>query len=332
MKKIRRVLVLFLCIVFILFSVSYLLPRKAYVERSILINASPNSIFTNVASLKNWAKWSPWFSNEKMNISYSGPESGIGSSMCWTSNDKSIDKGKISVISCTASDSILLILDFGSKGKMLSKFTFRKKEQATMVVWSVESDLGRNPVSRWLGLMISKMVGPDLEKGLQKLQEFTIANKTVNRFEITECEVPGRVVLAVHDTASPVNLSKKLSACFSSVSNFLKSRNISPTGSPFTIYNVYSDQFFDFQACIPIHETVNTSAGLSCLQMGNQKAVMITYFGQYNSISVAYKEIQSYIKDKGLTVNGSSWEEYVSDPSVVMDSIKWQTNIYFPVE
>jgi effector-binding domain-containing protein len=59
---------------------------------------------------------------------------------------------------------------------------------------------------------------------------------------------------------------------------------------------------------------------------------MIRYFGQYNSISVAYNELKAYVEANGLTVNGPSWEEYVNNPSLETDSIKWQINIYFPVE
>ena len=43
------------------------------------------------------------------------------------------------------------------------------------VTWSNEGDLGGNPVNRYFGLMMDKMIGPDFEEGLAKLKEIAEA-------------------------------------------------------------------------------------------------------------------------------------------------------------
>jgi hypothetical protein len=45
---------------------------------------------------------------------------------------------------------------------------------STEVTWSMETDLGYNPIARYFGLFFDKMIGDDFEKGLDNLN--TIAN------------------------------------------------------------------------------------------------------------------------------------------------------------
>ena len=40
----------------------------------------------------------------------------------------------------------------------------------TKVTWSNEGDLGANPINRYFGLMMDRMMGPDFEEGLNNLK------------------------------------------------------------------------------------------------------------------------------------------------------------------
>ena len=40
----------------------------------------------------------------------------------------------------------------------------------TRVVWVDAGDLGNNPVNRWFGLFLEKIIGPDFERGLANLK------------------------------------------------------------------------------------------------------------------------------------------------------------------
>lgn len=57
MKTLKRILIGILAIIVLLVIVAFFLPSKAYVERSIVINAVPRIVFDQVNTLKNWEKW-----------------------------------------------------------------------------------------------------------------------------------------------------------------------------------------------------------------------------------------------------------------------------------
>jgi hypothetical protein len=48
---------------------------------------------------------------------------------------------------------------------------FEKSGDGLRIVWFNEGDLGWNPVSRYFGLLMDRMMGPDFEEGLTKLQK-----------------------------------------------------------------------------------------------------------------------------------------------------------------
>jgi hypothetical protein len=42
---------------------------------------------------------------------------------------------------------------------------------AQKVVWTDQGDLGMNPVFRWFGLFIEKIIAPDFERGLANIKK-----------------------------------------------------------------------------------------------------------------------------------------------------------------
>ncbi len=332
MKILRRILLFILIIALIVISVGFLLPGHIHVERKILISASPESVFNQINTLKNWEKWSPWLqSDPSMQLVFSGPESGSGATYKWISSDKNIGKGSLAIISSEPPDSLTVIIDYGENGKSTGKFLLAKTDQGTNVIWNFDSDLGINPLSRWFGLLSDRMIGPDLERGLLNLDHHMTDIKTVTGYEILDYEAPARILITVRDTATTGTLPSKLAEMFKRISIFLKSRDLPPTGSPFAVFHSYTNRNFDIEAGIPVAAVMNVPEGLSCTEKDTQKTIMLKYYGPYKLINGAYNALQTYIDNNMLKISGPGWEEYVTNPFQESDSTKWQTNIYYPI-
>jgi effector-binding domain-containing protein len=332
MKILRRILFIILCIVLLILSVGFLLPRKVHVERSLLISATPKSIFYQINTLKNWEKWSPWLQMDTtVKLIYSGPGSGTGATYAWISNNKSIGNGSLSIISSIPYDSIQLIMDYGENGKSTGRFVLQNESQNTKVTWSLDSDLGMNPLSRWFGLFSDHMIGPDLERGLSRLDQLLADLKIVNGYPIIDYDVPARILISIRDTASPGTVTPKLSKMYSKISGFLKLKNLPPAGSPIAVFHSYAGSLFDIEACIPVASIIEVPEGMKCYAKNIQKTIMVKYFGPYKSITSAYNAMQIYLTNMDLQVSGPGWEEYITNPLMEADSNKWQTNIYYPL-
>lgn len=172
MKALKKVILAVLLIPIVLIVVSLFLPSIYRVERRVGMNVRPGAVFPHINTLTQWPEWTAWTVAKypDMKVSFTGPEAGVGASYGW--EGKSSGRGTLKITRSEPDKSIGYELDF-ENGKYLSKgaITLEPSGEAVTVVWSNEGNLGWNPVSRFFGLFMDKMMGPDFEEGLRNLQK-----------------------------------------------------------------------------------------------------------------------------------------------------------------
>lgn len=176
MKVVKRILLALIAIVVVLVAIAYALPSRYSVTRSIDIDAPPSKIYPLVANTRAWKQWSAWNQRDPgMTIVYSGPESGAGSQWKWKS--KSEGEGEMTLTSAESDRRIGYRLFFPDLNSTATgAMTFDPISPATTrVTWTNEGELGNNPMMRWMGLAMDKMVGNDFAAGLANLK--TLATK-----------------------------------------------------------------------------------------------------------------------------------------------------------
>ncbi|MBE0663541.1 MAG: SRPBCC family protein [Bacteroidales bacterium] len=104
-----------------------------------------------------------------MIITYAGPELGTGASYSWTSDDPAAGNGKLTIIESIPYSLIKTEIDFMERGTANAEYRFHAEEGGTMMTWSMKSDMGNNPIGRYMGLFMDKWLGNDFEKGMAKL-------------------------------------------------------------------------------------------------------------------------------------------------------------------
>jgi|SRR6185369_946644 hypothetical protein len=171
MKILKKILLVLLILVVLLVVVGLFLPSKYHVERSIAIQAKPEAVFPWVNNLKKWNEWSPWTKEKDPTLVYNfdGPEEGPGAISKW--DGKKFGDGSMRITESSETTGVKYALSF-NHGKYLSTSTmaFEPQGGATTVRWSTDGDMGGNPINRYLGLLMGKMMGPDFEEGLAKLK------------------------------------------------------------------------------------------------------------------------------------------------------------------
>ena len=148
------------------------LPGRYHVERSVVIDAQPEDIFPSINTLKEWPKWSAWTVEKypDLKITYAGPESGVGAIDEF--EGKSVGgHGKFEITKSDPPKGIEYSLDF-DHGTYVStgSFILEPTSGGTKVTWTIEGDLGFSPISRYFGLCMDGMMGPDFETGLANLK------------------------------------------------------------------------------------------------------------------------------------------------------------------
>jgi len=148
-------------------------PATYEVERSIVVKAPADQVFSRAVDLRKWATWSPWSKlDPKMTVEYSGPEVGVGSVYHWKGNDK-VGEGRMTITGAVPDSSIQVKLEFLKPWEQtsLTEFTFTPDPGGTRVAWSMSGT--HDFVGKLFAIFMDmdKMVGPDFEKGLATLKE-----------------------------------------------------------------------------------------------------------------------------------------------------------------
>lgn len=145
------------------------------VERSAVIDAPPRRVFPEVANFHRWQTWSPWEDvDPDMKRSYSGAGAGTGAVYEWSGNRKA-GAGRMQITRADEPSLVHVDLRFTKpfKSENDMRMTFEPEGPTgsqTRVTWTLEGPM--TLMTRVMGVFTSmdKLVGPDFEKGLQRLK------------------------------------------------------------------------------------------------------------------------------------------------------------------
>ena len=146
------------------------LPRHVSVERTAVLDATPETVLSLAASNEGFQTFNPYLTQDpELEIELFGPAKGVGSGFYFNGKD---GKGS-QTIAEVSSDRISYAIDMGAMGKPMQSITVAPTDAGTQVTWRVESDMGFNPVFRVLGLFMDGMMGPTFELGLENISKAT---------------------------------------------------------------------------------------------------------------------------------------------------------------
>lgn len=168
----KKVLIGIVGICVLLAVIGLLLPRTVRVERSILIARPAAAVFAVINDQRQFNEWNPWFGlDPAAKYELSGPPSGPGAALSWSGND-TIGVGTQRIVASVPDSRIDVVLEMQGFNAAVSHWTFEPTAEGTRVTWAFESELGMNPLMRWMGLFMDGFVGPDYARGLAQLKTY----------------------------------------------------------------------------------------------------------------------------------------------------------------
>jgi len=333
MKTFVKIIYWLIGILAILIIIAFLLPKTYKVERSTLINADNNLIYSLTCNYYKWHLWVPWTKEMDSTAIFElkGPECQPGTKWSWTG--KKMGQGEMTATELIPGQLVAYDLSF-QQGKYQSKgeIKIEKQGDSCYVSWTDKGDLGYNPLNRYMGLFMGKMMGPDFEKGLAKLKKISEERKSWPLIE--ETMLPTQVVLLIRDSAGPQNYGKIMGNAYGEMMQFIQKNKIKQSGAPFAIYVKWDSVtlFSVMDIGIPVETAKSGKGRIRVETIPEQNAVRAIYYGPYEKTAGAYNALMQYCKEGNKEMTGGPWEIYITDPMTEKDTSKWQTNIVFPVK
>lgn len=171
MKILKIIGVIILAIVVIGGIMASMQPAQAHIEQSIVINASPATVYQELNSFKSFAKWSPWAKMDPdAQYVFEGPESGVGSKMTW--NGKKVGKGSQWIEESEENKRIRNGLSFeGMDGKAYAEFIITPQGAGTTLTWTYDgTNEGFRDKAIWL--FVSGMLNDQYAQGLNDVKAY----------------------------------------------------------------------------------------------------------------------------------------------------------------
>lgn len=165
-------------------------PDTFFVERNIVIAASPQTVYPLIDDFRKWSEWSPWEKlDPAMQRTHSGAASGVGAIYEWQGNSD-VGQGRMAIVDSSPPLMLAIKLDFIApmEASNVTMFELMPQGEATRVRWTMS---GANTyLSKLMQVFVSmdSLVGGDFEKGLADMK--SAAEKAAEAMAPTAFNVP----------------------------------------------------------------------------------------------------------------------------------------------
>ena len=281
-----------------------------------------------------------------MEVNYSSEVGEVGQTSTWAGNAQ-VGKGKQEITALvpdkTVDVKITFIKPFAAEATAL--LNLESMEDSTKVTWTYT---GKNHFFSRIYLMfndVDKMIGPGFQDGLLQLKSLSEtdavnmaaadAAKTYRGFRIETVERPEVTYAGKRDLVKWEKLTAYFEKVFPQSEQAVQKAEVKLAGVACALIYKWDTlaQQADVFAGLPIKAASDVKVpGCEIVTVPAGKALMIAYTGRLDRTNLAHEAMEDMIKAKGLQLRSAPVEEYITDPAKEPDTLKWVTNIYYPVE
>jgi len=326
----KKILLIILAIVVLIVLGGFLLPAKVEVQSTIVSKAPAYILYGQVNHLQDWEKWSPWHKiDPEMQLSYYGPEEGIGAGYEWKSNHSDVGNGKLTIVNTEENHAVDCTMEFTGHGIATSRFVFDETTEGTQITWSMQSDMGMNPIARWMGvLFMANAVEKDFQKGLNDL---VAVSEAIPVMKVEERERPETHYISINASVAETEIGETLGNLYEELMTYAEKNKTEVAGAPFALYFSYTPEKIEMAACIPVAKKLKNQGNIIAGTLTPGKNAEIDFYGPYEKTGDAHNFMDRWMQSTGNTPSGPPYEIYVTDPGEVQDPAKWLTKVCYPL-
>ncbi len=341
MRVLKTIIIIIVALLGLWLIISLFAPSKTDVERSTVIKASPETIYSYISHLKNMDDWGVWRKMDKdAKYEYTGEDGTVGFRESWDGD--TVMQGSMTITGLEPNKSMKSDLAFGDF--MVSKVSMdlAPVDGGTEVKWSLKNEI---PFT-WRAMMMFMGMGSSVEKdfdnGLASLKEITEALQEAadkeNAAPKTEVQIGDRPAATyVGIKSSPKLPMAEMDKFFMDnapkLFEALGKANVQPMGPMCGLYFDWNEkeQTTSLMVCAPVAEGTKVK-GLETEKMPAGKAYWVELKGPYSGMKPAHDAIGARIEADSMDYAGPVLEEYLVAPGQEKDSTKYVTNIIYLVK
>lgn len=336
-----RALKVLMVVVVVLFAAGFglalLLPDQVRVERSVVVQATPETAFAALNGFRRVREWSPWAALDAgTRHELEGPPAGVGARWSWHSEQPSVGSGSQEIIESEPARRVRMRLDFaGVAIPSHSSFTLAPEGEGTRITWDYETSFGGNLTARYYGLLLDRMIGGQYEQGLARFKTLVEGLPAITA-PVTLVQVASRPLLFINGETPVDAVPQALAAAFARLDAYLARAGLQRVEPPLAITREFDEaqrRWLFAAAVVPNRADVTPPQGSDIRAATGYSgyALHLLHRGAHQDMDRSYEQIIAYKQAAGLRDAGPSWEQYLKDPATT-PAAQLETAIYWAVE
>ncbi len=355
MTRVIEFLISLLVVAALFVVIGLFLPSKRTFEYSVETNrpmATVNDLFTGFSRFRDWnplARYDP-----RMTSEITGPEFGVGAKFSYHSNDKVVGSGSWEIVEAVPGDVIRYRLVNESRGqdKAMTVHLERTGQNNRNVKITQRYDVsyGWDLLGRYAGLYVSRNVGDDMKRGLDK---FSTLLATIPKFDYTQhpnplsfVDMPAQDVLLVKTNAKRSNeeIATAMTNQVSWITKVMAANGLVADGPLRIVTNEFTTDSYGFDVVQPVRKSATpagTPAGermsltlegpVSYDQTPARKLAMTEFTGPAPGLPRVRDLVRAWAMTHGRDTDDRPFEEYLGGVSTMLNEDA-KFKVYWPVK
>ncbi|MFC3717493.1 polyketide cyclase [Luteimonas soli] len=176
MTRLIEILISLAIVAALMLLVGLVLPSSRHLSESVETNRKMTIVFDTLNSLRRFTDWNALaLRDPQADFDLSGPASGVGAKLTWTSDVKQVGEGSWELIESVPRKSVKYAIEDQRRGHdKVTEFTLTPTGRGAVkrnveITQTYDVEYGWNLIGRYAGLYVSRHVGDDMKLGLTRL-------------------------------------------------------------------------------------------------------------------------------------------------------------------
>ena len=314
--------------------VALVLPSKRHLVEKVETNRKLTIVFDSLNSLRRFKDWNPLVLRDpRMELSYSGPASGVGARMDYVSREERLGKGSWEITESVPREKISYKIDNIERGgNKRTSFTFKptgRNNRNVEITQTYDIDYGWDLLGRYSGLYVARHVGDDMKMGLSRLvgmlaavpnEDYAIAGSKLTGFKVIDR--PAEDVLFVN-AGNVERGNSQIQASINSNSEWIKrvmdANGLEPVGAVRIVTTDLGRETYTFDVAQVVRKKGGGAVGdvtlqgpVKFVQTPPAKVATAAYTGYMAELEKARNGLRAWALTSGYEVTDRPYEAWKS--------------------
>ena len=258
--------------------IGFLLPSHRHIEQSVETNRKMTIVYDTIDSFARFTQWNVLpLHDPAMDIKISGPKSGVGAQLDYSSKERSVGSGSWKLVDAVPGKSVTYEIENKEPGKnKVTTFTLEPTGRGAVkrnvrITQSYDVDYGMNLFGRYAGMYVASGMGDSMKMSLSRLSNLLAAVPNHDYSELSKddpsrapsiVERPAANLLLVSAAVERNNdvVERTMKNNLQWIEKVMKANNLEAAGPMRVITNEFGSDSYAFDIAMPVRKGSGSSA------------------------------------------------------------------------